>query len=67
MRLTRKNMQVVTAEFDKDSGNPWYKIIVKLPELHLESPNIHTSKYGHDLIDKIEKLSDKCPHCNKAL
>jgi len=67
MRLTRKNMKVVTAEWDKASGNHWYKIIVELPELHLESPPVNTSKYGHDLIEKIVALDDTCPHCKQKI
>jgi hypothetical protein len=65
MRLTRDNMQVVTAEWDKESDNHWYKLIVYLPNLHLETPNFHTSEFGHDLIEMIVKQSDKCPHCGK--
>lgn len=68
MRLNRENMQVVTADYiDKTSQNPWYKIVVSLPQLHLESPPIHTSEYGHDLIELISKLSDTCPYCKKEI
>lgn len=63
MRLTRDNMHVVTAEWDSDSLNHWYKIIIDLPQLHLETPPFHTSEFGHDLIDMIVKQDDKCPNC----
>lgn len=49
-------MHVVSAGYDKYSGGNFYKIVVDLPELHLESPIIPTAEYGHELIDKIEKL-----------
>ncbi len=67
MRLTRKNMHVVTAEVDERSGNRWYKIIVDLPQLHLESPNLNTSEYAHEFIDEVDKLDKTCPHCNKEV
>lgn len=67
MILNRHNMKVVTAEFDKASSNHWYKIIVELPQLHLESPNLNTTVYAHELIDMIEKESRKCPNCNMDL
>lgn len=60
-------MQVVTAEWDKESGNHWYKIIVKLPQLHLESQNLNTTVYANELIDMVEVESSKCPHCKKDL
>jgi len=60
-------MHVVTAEMDKGSGNHWYKIVVDLPEIHMETPNIHTVAYGNDLIDMICKIDDVCPHCDKKI
>ena len=67
MRLTKKNMKVVTAEWDGESGNHWYKIIVELPQLHLESPNLNTTEYAHELIDMIDSHDDICPHCKKKI
>lgn len=67
MRLTKKNMHVVTAEVDSNSGNRWYKIIVNLPQLHLESPNMNTSVYAHELLDEIDQLDKICPHCMEEI
>lgn len=53
MKLTKKNMHVVTAEWDSYSFNHWYKIVVDLPELHLESARFNTVEYGNDLIEMI--------------
>jgi len=53
MKLTRKNMKVVTAEWDKESSTHWYKIIVQLPQLHLESAHFNTPTYGEELIEMI--------------
>lgn len=67
MILNRKNMKVVTSNFDDYSGNPWYKIVVELPQLHLESPNLNTTVYANELIDMVEKESYICPHCKNNL
>jgi len=67
MRLTRKNMKVVTSNYDYNSLNHWYKLIVQLPQLHLQSQDFHTTEYGNDLVEMIANLDDTCPHCNKKI
>lgn len=59
-------MHVVKAEWDDYSKNYWWKIILDIPELHFETPNLHTQEYAYDLIEKILKV-DKCPHCGKDI
>lgn len=67
MRLTRKNMHVIQGAWDPKSGNPWYKIRVDIPEIHLETPEIMTVDYGEELIETIDKSYEICPHCGKKI
>jgi len=67
MILSKKNMEVVTSRWDEESGNHWYKIIVKLPQLHLETQDLNTTVYANELIDMIDKTDNICPHCKREI
>jgi len=67
MRLTRKNMHVIQGGWDEWSKNPWWKIRIDIPELHLESPLVMTVDYAQFLINKIAKDYETCPHCGKKV
>jgi len=60
-------MHVEEAELDDYSGSPWYKIIVNIPQLHLESPLLNTADIAEEMVEEIAVLSDYCPHCKKRM
>jgi hypothetical protein len=67
MILSRKNMHVVSEGWSQPGDQPWYKIMVYTPQLHLQSPPLHTSEYAEELLDMIDKEGKECPHCKKKL
>jgi len=59
--------QIVEGELDEVKDMPWWKIMVYLPQLHLETPPLFTAEHAEELKEEIAALSDYCPHCKKKI
>lgn len=51
-------MHVVKSSTVDYSGSPYWKIIVDIPQLHLETPDLFTQEHANELIDEIARLDD---------
>jgi len=49
-------MHVIKSTTVDYSGSPYWKIIVDIPELHLETPDLYTQEHANKLMDKIARL-----------
>lgn len=67
MIITRKDITVERVENpDKTDIRPFWKLKIRIPQLHLESPMTFTAEHAEEMADEICKMN-VCPHCNKDI
>lgn len=52
---------------DPTDPRPWWKVILRLPQLSMETTLLNTPDYANDLINMILQKDSNCPHCGKKL